>query len=65
MRHSQLSAPPPAFVCPISHELMEDTVFVADGHTYERKDIARWLSNSKRTSPLTNGQLLDTLPPFT
>ena len=34
---------PDAFVCPISFELMRDPVMCADGHTYERDAIERWL----------------------
>jgi len=42
-----------SFRCPISMEIMVDPVFAADGHTYERAEMERWL-NSKSTSPLTN-----------
>lgn len=42
-----------SFRCPISMEIMEDPVFAADGHTYERSEIERWLQ-TKNTSPLTN-----------
>jgi len=42
-----------SFRCPISMEIMSDPVFAADGHTYERVEIERWLQN-KNTSPLTN-----------
>eukprot|EP01052_Picozoa_sp_SAG31_P053704 SAG31_NODE_13905_length_838_cov_1.450609_1_plen_226_part_00 len=40
---------------------MEDPVFATDGHSYERKEIARWLGSGKRTSPLTNDELPDTV----
>ena len=44
--------PPPPFMCPISHEVARDPVSCADGHSYERAHIERWLvSNS--TSLLT------------
>ena len=45
---------PDVFVCPIEmdDEPMEDPVFAADGHTYERRGIAQWLTNND-TSPLT------------
>jgi hypothetical protein len=36
----------------ITQELMEDPVFTADGHTYERWAITKWL-NEKKTSPQT------------
>lgn len=43
-------------MCPIEHSLMHDPVFAADGHTYERRAIERWLA-FHNTSPLT-GQTL-------
>ena len=42
--------------CPITGEPMQDPVVAADGHTYERSAIARWLKTSDK-SPLT-GSLL-------
>ncbi len=51
-----LAPPPPSFMCPIGHEIMCNPVSCADGHTYERAHIKRWLfSNS--TSPLTGAVL--------
>jgi len=47
---------PPEFLCPITHDVMRDPVSTADGHTYEREAIARWLEN-RRTSPKTNEPL--------
>jgi hypothetical protein len=45
---------PEAFVCPIWHEVMMDPVVAADGHSYERSAIERWLCASLRpTSPMT------------
>jgi hypothetical protein len=44
---------PPSFCCPITHERMNDPVIAADGHTYERVAIARWLRHHA-TSPSTN-----------
>lgn len=43
--------------CPITGEPMRDPVVAADGHTYERSAIARWLRSSDK-SPLT-GSVLD------
>lgn len=43
-------------ICPITHEIMEEPVICADGHSYERKAIAEWLSQNK-TSPLTGAKL--------
>ena len=42
--------------CPITGEPMIDPVVAADGHTYERNAIARWLQASDK-SPLTGGVL--------
>lgn len=42
--------------CPITGEPMRDPVVAADGHTYERTAIARWLQTSDK-SPLTGSVL--------
>ena len=47
---------PAQFRCPISQEIMEDPVTTSDGHTYERREIFRWLC-SHNTSPLTGAPL--------
>jgi len=44
---------PPECYCPISHCVMTNPVLCADGHTYEKKHIEKWLS-SNSTSPNTN-----------
>ena len=49
---------PPEFVCAISHEIMVDPVFTADGMTYERACISDWFATGATTSPATN-QLLE------
>ena len=36
---------------------MTDPVSTVDGHSYERAAIDRWLSQGKRTSPLTGATL--------
>ncbi|PNW74858.1 hypothetical protein CHLRE_12g507200v5 [Chlamydomonas reinhardtii] len=56
------AAPPGELVCPITQELFEDPVVAADGHSYERAAIARWLADGLRTgrpasSPLTGAAL--------
>jgi hypothetical protein len=43
--------PPEDFVCPITHQLMEDPVVASDGHTYERNAITQWLEK-QNTSPM-------------
>ncbi|EOD08391.1 hypothetical protein EMIHUDRAFT_453113 [Emiliania huxleyi CCMP1516] len=48
--------PPDQFVCPITTEVMSDPVMAADGQSYERLAIERWLA-TKQTSPLTGGEL--------
>jgi hypothetical protein len=44
--------PPDEFVCPITQEVMDDPAVAADGHTYERAAIERWMAR-KMTSPKT------------
>jgi hypothetical protein len=53
-------APPEELLCPITTDLMDDPVVAADGHSYERAAIARWLAERRRapaTSPLTGAVL--------
>jgi len=47
---------PDEFKCPITCDLMSDPVICADGHTYDRYAIERWLSQHG-TSPKTNARL--------
>lgn len=51
---------PSTFLCPISLALMEDPVVAADGHSYERSYITRWLA-SKSVSPKNNTPLASEL----
>jgi len=46
----------PDFMCPIMHERMCEPVLAADGHTYERQAIERWLQ-MHNTSPMTGAPL--------
>ena len=47
------------FVCPITQDVMEDPVVVAQtGNTYERRAIEEWFATSN-TDPLTNEELED------
>ena len=48
--------PPDELICPITQEVMEDPVVAADGHTYERAAIARWMVK-RMTSPKTGEDL--------
>ncbi|EOD06267.1 hypothetical protein EMIHUDRAFT_60133, partial [Emiliania huxleyi CCMP1516] len=47
---------PADFICPITTEVMSDPVMATDGHSYERKQIERWLA-TKSTSPMTGEAL--------
>ena len=47
---------PKAMVCPITLEVFRDPVIAADGHSYERAALARWLSGHN-TSPVTGATL--------
>lgn len=55
-----LSYFPPECYCPLTHDVFEDPVVAADGHTYERAVIEAWFAKSE-TSPMTNEDLLYTL----
>ena len=52
----ECEAPPAAYCCPITQELMADPVFTSDGHTYERHAIEEWLREHD-TSPNTGEAL--------
>jgi hypothetical protein len=43
-------------MCPITHERMKEPVLAADGHTYERCSIEKWMQ-SHQTSPMTGAPL--------
>ena len=57
MFSNQLVNIPEDFLCPITQEMMENPVMAADGHTYEKAAIVRWLETGHRTSPLTGERL--------
>ena len=45
---------PSNFLCPITHDIMQDPYIVAEtGHSYERSSIVSWLA-SNMTDPKTN-----------
>ncbi|KAK9266689.1 hypothetical protein L1049_012608 [Liquidambar formosana] len=46
-------APPNHFICPILKEAMDDPCVAADGYTYDRKAIEKWLEENDK-SPMTN-----------
>lgn len=45
------------FMCPVRHGLCRSPVVASDGHTYDRRSLARWLRR-QRTSPMTREPLL-------
>jgi hypothetical protein len=47
---------PEEFICPITCVLLQDPVIAADGITYEREAISRWLQQSSK-SPCLNTEL--------
>ncbi|XP_022771567.1 U-box domain-containing protein 35 isoform X4 [Durio zibethinus] len=47
------SGPPNHFICPILKDVMNEPCVAADGYTYDRKAIEKWLERSD-TSPMTN-----------
>lgn len=50
------TTPPSYMLCPISLDLMQDPVIAADGHSYERCYIQRWMLQSE-ASPKNNERL--------
>ncbi|XP_074379530.1 U-box domain-containing protein 35-like isoform X1 [Apium graveolens] len=50
--------PPNHFICPILKEVMDDPHVAADGYTYDRKAIAKWLEENDK-SPMTNLPISD------
>lgn len=50
---------PSGFMCPITMSVMQNPVVAADGQSYEEHAILKWMS-TRRTSPMTNKQLLNT-----
>ena len=54
--------PPFAFLCPLTLTIMFDPVVAADGHTYERETIQRWLTTNNKSyhlNPDIRSQLLE------
>jgi hypothetical protein len=48
---------PPAFICPLTLEMMNDPLMDRDGLNYEREAILEWLHHGKTTCPLTRRPL--------
>eukprot|EP00933_Yihiella_yeosuensis_P030758 TRINITY_DN2433_c1_g1_i2.p1 TRINITY_DN2433_c1_g1~~TRINITY_DN2433_c1_g1_i2.p1 ORF type:complete len:455 (+),score=62.54 TRINITY_DN2433_c1_g1_i2:64-1365(+) len=61
---------PSSFICPISHEIMNDPVLTVDGQGYDRASIEAWFRSCRGqvfTSPLTgvhlpSRELIDNFP---
>jgi len=53
------SAPPHAYICPITSSLMVDPVIDPEGNSYERSAITEWLGRSGGwgSSPVTRRRL--------
>ncbi|XP_022159450.1 U-box domain-containing protein 35-like isoform X3 [Momordica charantia] len=52
------AATPNHFICPILQDLMDDPCVAADGYTYDRRAIQKWLQENNH-SPVTNLPLPD------
>ena len=56
---------PSAYLCPITHAIMEDPVLASDGFAYERRDITRHITNSGvMRSPMTREYMRSKLTPL-
>ncbi|KAJ8714311.1 hypothetical protein PYW07_002536 [Mythimna separata] len=57
--YDQERAAPHALLCPLSHRVMHEPVFAADGYTYERANILDWfLAADGAVSPVSGRRLL-------
>ncbi|WJX30592.1 hypothetical protein P8452_19112 [Trifolium repens] len=45
------SKPPNHFICPILQDGMEDPCVAADGYTYDRSAIEKWLQKNDKVGP--------------
>lgn len=52
-----------SFLCPITHELMNDPVIDPDGNSYERSAIEDWLRQHS-TSPIVSFKLKEIFSSF-
>lgn len=50
---ARTTTPPNHFVCPILKEVMVDPCVAADGYSYDRRAMEKWLEESQ-SSPMTN-----------
>jgi WD40 repeat protein len=49
----------PELLCPITHEVMKEPVVAADGYSYEKNAILKWIEAGNVTSPMTSEPLSD------
>ena len=54
-----------AFQCPLTLEPMVSAVVATDGHSYEEREIRRWMELRRSTSPITREPILPHLRPNT
>ena len=54
---------PSSLHCPITHEVFQDPVIAADGHTYERQAITQWLEGQPQSPCTRQVMTLDSLRP--
>ena len=48
---------PKEFLCPITYEVMAYPVTTSQGHTYEWKNITKWINDGNNKDPITNNVL--------
>jgi uncharacterized protein len=48
---------PEDYICPLTLEIYNDPVVAADGHTYEREEIQKWIDSGKRLSPISGTRM--------
>ncbi|XP_055379742.1 uncharacterized WD repeat-containing protein alr3466-like [Condylostylus longicornis] len=48
---------PSEFLCPLTHEIMNDPVILEDKFTYEKSAINEWFNSNQNKSPITNEEL--------
>jgi hypothetical protein len=51
------TTPPPAYLCPLTLEVMSDPLISKYGHSYERDAIMEWLAQGNAACPLTRNPL--------
>ena len=57
MLSDQLVPIPENYICPITQEMMVNPVMTADGFSYEKSAILKWIQTGRMESPLTGLKL--------